>query len=179
MLPLNKLCYNILIRFRFNLNDMNYQLATFGAGCFWGVEELYRTLPGVIETAVGYEGGITENPTYEDVCSHTTRHAEVVQVTYDPEHVSYEKLLEIFWNNHNPTTRNRQGPDIGDQYRSVVFFHNDEQKRLAELSKQALEKQQRFPNPIVTSIEPAQTFYKAEEYHQQYLAKNNIGSCHL
>lgn len=158
---------------------MNYQLATFGAGCFWGVEELYRTLPGVIETAVGYEGGITENPTYDDVCSHTTQHAEVVQVTYDPGVVSYEKLLEIFWNNHNPTTRNRQGPDVGDQYRSVVFFHNDEQKRLAEISRANLEQSHRFPQPIVTLIEPAQTFYKAEEYHQQYLAKNNLGSCHL
>lgn len=158
---------------------MNYQLATFGAGCFWGVEELYRTLPGVVETAVGYEGGVTENPTYEDVCSHATQHAEVVQVTYDPELVSYEKLLEIFWNNHNPTTRNRQGPDVGDQYRSVVFFHNDEQKRLAAISKANLEQSHRFPQPIVTLIEPAQTFYKAEEYHQQYLAKNNLGSCHL
>jgi peptide-methionine (S)-S-oxide reductase len=158
---------------------MSPQLATFGAGCFWGVEELYRTLPGVVETSVGYEGGVTDNPTYEDVCSHTTKHAEVVQVTYDPEKISYEKLLEIFWHNHNPTTRNRQGPDIGDQYRSVIFYHSDEQQKLAELSKQALEESKRFSSPIVTSIEPAQTFYKAEEYHQQYLAKNNLSSCHL
>lgn len=158
---------------------MSYQLATFGAGCFWGVEELYRTLPGVIETAVGYEGGVTENPTYEDVCSHTTQHAEVVQVTYDPEKVSYEKLLEIFWNNHNPTTRNRQGPDIGDQYRSVIFYHSDEQKKLAEISKQDLEESKQFSSSIVTLIEPAQTFYKAEDYHQHYLAKNNLRSCHL
>ncbi len=158
---------------------MNYQLATFGAGCFWGVEELYRELPGVIETAVGYEGGVMANPTYEDVCSHTTQHAEVVQVTYDPEKVSYEKLLEIFWNNHNPTTRNRQGPDIGDQYRSVIFYHSDEQKKSAELSKKTLEESKKFSSPIVTIVEPSQTFYKAEDYHQHYLAKNNLGSCHL
>lgn len=155
------------------------ELATFGAGCFWGVEELYRALPGVIETAVGYEGGTMVNPTYEDVCSHTTGHAEVVQVTYDPERVSYEKLLEIFWHNHNPTTRNRQGPDIGDQYRSVIFYHSPAQKLAAECSKAALEKAGTFSRPIVTIIAPAEPFYKAESYHQQYLKKNNLGSCHI
>lgn len=158
---------------------MDYQKATFGAGCFWGVEELYRKTDGVKETAVGYEGGITENPTYEDVCSHTTQHAEVVQVTYDPAIVSYDQLLAIFWANHNPTTRNRQGPDIGDQYRSVIFYHSDEQKTLAEKSKANLEQSKKFPGPIVTLIEPAQTFYKAEEYHQQYLAKQGLNACHL
>ncbi len=156
-----------------------FKIATFGAGCFWGVEELYRTLPGVIETAVGYEGGVTVNPTYEDVCSHATQHAEVVQVTYDPELISYEKLLEIFWHNHNPTTRNRQGLDIGDQYRSVIFYHSEEQKALAEKSKVDLEQTKKFSNPIVTLIVPAQSFYKAEEYHQQYLAKQGLSSCHI
>lgn len=158
---------------------MNAQKATFGAGCFWGVEELYRKLPGVSETAVGYEGGIKENPTYEEVCSHTTQHAEVVQITYDPALITYDQLLAIFWANHNPTTRNRQGPDIGDQYRSVIFYHTEEQKNLAEKSKLVLEQSKKFSGPIVTLIEPAQNFYKAEEYHQQYLAKQGLNSCHL
>jgi len=155
------------------------QLATFGAGCFWGVEETFRKLPGVIETAVGYSGGARENPTYEQVCSDATGHAEVVQVTYDPEKVSYEELLKVFWQNHNPTQLNRQGPDVGSQYRSVVFYHDEAQKSAAETSKTELEMKQVFHNPIVTSIEPEKPFYKAEEYHQQYLAKRGLETCHI
>lgn len=155
------------------------QLATFGAGCFWGVEELYRKIPGVTETAVGYMGGTTERPTYEDVCSDSTGHAEVVQVTYDPEKVSYEKLLDLFWTNHNPTTMNRQGPDVGTQYRSAIFFHSPEQEAIAQKSKKDLEASKKWSGPIVTEIIPAQTFWKAEEYHQQYLAKRGEASCHI
>lgn len=155
------------------------QLATFGAGCFWGVEETFRKIPGVIETAVGYEGGTMVNPTYEDVCYKNTGHAEVVQITYDPAKVSYEKLLEIFWNNHNPTTYNRQGPDVGSQYRSVIFYHDGEQKEAAEKSKEALTTSGKFSRPIVTQIVPAEPFYQAEEYHQKYLAKLGKDSCHL
>lgn len=155
------------------------QLATFGAGCFWGVEERFRTTPGVISTAVGYEGGTMENPTYEDVCTDTTGHAEVVQIEFDSEKVSYEALLEIFWANHNPTTLNRQGPDIGTQYRSVIFYHSPEQKAAAEKSKAALEASGKWKQPIVTQIVPAQAFYKAEDYHQQYLAKRGLNTCHI
>ncbi|MBP9869642.1 peptide-methionine (S)-S-oxide reductase MsrA [Patescibacteria group bacterium] len=155
------------------------QLATFGAGCFWGVEELYRKIPGVIETAVGYMGGTTERPTYEDVCSDSTGHAEVVQVTYDPEKVSYEKLLDLFWTNHNPTTMNRQGPDVGTQYRSAIFFHSREQEQIAQKSKADLDASKKWSGPIVTEIVPAQTFWKAEDYHQQYLSKRGEASCHI
>lgn len=155
------------------------ELATFGAGCFWGVEETFRTLPGVIETAVGYEGGTLANPTYEDVCTHTTGHAEVVQVTYDPKKISYEKLLEVFFDNHNPTTLNRQGPDVGDQYRSVIFYHSPEQQKTAQESKDALTKSGKFRDTIVTRIDPAQTFYRAEDYHQKYLMKRGETSCHI
>jgi peptide-methionine (S)-S-oxide reductase len=155
------------------------QLATFGAGCFWGVEELYRKIPGVIETAVGYMGGTTERPTYEDVCSDSTGHAEVVQVIYDPEKVSYEKLLDLFWTNHNPTTMNRQGPDVGTQYRSAIFFHSPEQEQIAQRSKADLEASKKWSIPIVTEIVPAKTFWKAEEYHQQYLSKRGEASCHI
>ncbi len=154
-------------------------LATFGAGCFWGVEETFRTTPGVKATAVGYEGGTLERPTYDDVCTSTTGHAEVVQVEYDPAEVTYEKLLEIFWENHNPTQWNRQGPDYGPQYRSVIFYHTPEQKAEAELSKDALEKSGKFSKKIVTEIVPAQTFWPAEDYHQKYLMKRGLGSCHL
>jgi peptide-methionine (S)-S-oxide reductase len=164
---------------KYIIMDSSLQLATFGAGCFWGVEETFRKIPGVVETAVGYEGGNTVNPSYEDVCYKNTNHAEVVQVTYDPSQVSYEKLLEVFWNNHNPTTYNRQGPDVGSQYRSVIFFHNSKQQELAEQSKVALEASGKFARPIVTQIVPAETFYKAEEYHQKYLAKLGKDSCHL
>jgi peptide-methionine (S)-S-oxide reductase len=149
--------------------------ATFGAGCFWGVEAAFRQLEGVTGTAAGYEGGTLENPTYEDVCSHTTGHAEVVEVTYDPDQISYEQLLDVFWAKHDPTQLNRQGWDIGDQYRSVVFFHDDEQHEAATRSK--AEQQTRYRVPVVTQIEPAQTFYVAEDYHQQYLEKRGRSTC--
>jgi len=149
--------------------------ATFGAGCFWGVEAAFRQLDGVTKTEVGYEGGSLENPSYEDVCSHTTGHAEVVQVTYDPEQVSYEELLDVFWAKHDPTQLNRQGWDVGDQYRSVVFFHDEEQRAAAEASKER--EQSHYRRPIVTVVEPAQTFWAAEDYHQQYLEKQGRSSC--
>jgi len=151
--------------------------ATFGAGCFWGVEEMFRNVKGVTSATSGYAGGTTENPTYQDVCSDTTSHAEVVEVDFDPAKVSYEYLLDLFWRNHNPTTRNRQGPDFGSQYRSVVFYHSPEQKTAAETKRAELDKSGRFPRPIVTQIEPAPTFYRAEEYHQQYLAKHGRTHC--
>ncbi len=149
--------------------------ATFGAGCFWGVEAAFRQLEGVTKTEVGYEGGTLENPSYEDVCSHTTGHAEVVQVTYDPERISYEQLLDVFWGKHDPTQLNRQGYDIGDQYRSVIFFHDEEQQEAAARSK--AEEQTRHTHPVVTQLEPAGTFYVAEDYHQQYLEKRGRSSC--
>ena len=149
--------------------------ATFGAGCFWGVEAAFRQLDGVTKTEVGYEGGTLENPTYEDVCSHTTGHAEVVQVTYDPDRISYEQLLEVFWAKHDPTQLNRQGWDIGDQYRSVILFEDDEQREVALRSK--AQEQTRHAKPVVTQIEPASTFYVAEDYHQQYLEKRGRSSC--
>jgi peptide-methionine (S)-S-oxide reductase len=148
--------------------------ATFGAGCFWGVEAAFRQLDGVTKTEVGYEGGTLENPSYEDVCSHTTGHAEVVEVTYDPERISFDDLLEVFWRKHDPTQLNRQGWDIGDQYRSVIFFH-DEQREAAERSKER--EQGRHSRPVVTLVEPAQTFYVAEDYHQQYLEKRGQATC--
>jgi peptide-methionine (S)-S-oxide reductase len=149
--------------------------ATFGAGCFWGVEAAFRQLDGVTGTRVGYTGGTVENPTYEDVCSHTTGHAEVVEVSYDPERVTYEQLLDVFWRKHDPTQLNRQGWDIGDQYRSVIFVHDAEQEEAAQRSK-ALE-QVNWSAPIVTQIEPAETFYEAEDYHQQYLEKRGRSTC--
>lgn len=152
-------------------------LATFGAGCFWGVEEAFRQLDGVIDTAVGYEGGSVENPSYKQVCTDLTGHAEVVQVEYDPARVSYEQLLDLFWANHDPTQLNRQGPDIGTQYRSTIFYHTPEQQAAAEASKQQLEASGRYRRPIVTQIVPAETFYRAEEYHQQYLAKRGLRGC--
>ena len=153
--------------------------ATFGAGCFWGVEEEFRKVPGVLQTAVGYAGGKTDHPTYEDVCSDETGHAEVVEVEYDPAKVSYDQLLDVFWNGHNPTQLNRQGPDVGTQYRSAIFFHTPEQKAAAEASKQRLEKSGRFGRPIVTEITPAPPFWRAEEYHQRYFEKRGGGSCHV
>jgi peptide-methionine (S)-S-oxide reductase len=151
--------------------------ATFGAGCFWGVESAFRDIPGVIDAAVGYEGGTMVNPRYEDVCTDETGHAEVVELTFDPAKVSYEKLVEAFFGLHNPTTLNRQGPDVGNQYRSVIFFHSPEQERVA---REVLQRAQpRFQKPIVTKVEPAQTFYKAEDYHQQYLAKRGLKHCHI
>lgn len=153
--------------------------ATFGAGCFWGVEAAFRQIKGVQSTAVGYLGGSLENPTYEDVCTDTTGHAEVVQVDYDPAQVSYEELLDVFWKSHNPTTLNRQGPDVGTQYRSAVFYHTPEQEQAARASKAKLEESGAFKRPIVTEITPASTFYRAEEYHQQYLEKRGLSQCHL
>lgn len=158
---------------------MNTEKAAFGAGCFWGVEELFRVLTGVIKTEVGYMGGTTDNPTYEMVCTGNTGHVETVEITYDPKQTSYQELLKIFWNNHNPTTPNRQGPDIGTQYRSVIFYYTEEQKEIAEASKTEIEQSTQFKDPIVTEIIPATTFWKGEEYHQQYLAKRGLGSCHI
>jgi peptide methionine sulfoxide reductase msrA/msrB len=151
--------------------------ASFGAGCFWGVEAAFRQLPGVRETAVGYQGGTVKNPNYEDVCTGRTGHAEVIHVEFDPAEVSYDKLLELFWSNHDPTTPNRQGPDVGTQYRSVIFYYTPAQKTAAEASKATLEASRRFSRPIVTQILPAPDFYRAEEYHQQYLEKRNRTSC--
>jgi peptide-methionine (S)-S-oxide reductase len=153
--------------------------ATFAAGCFWGVEAAFRGVDGVTETQVGYTGGHTPNPTYEQVCTDRTGHAETVEVTFDPEKVSYAELLRIFWQIHDPTTPNRQGPDLGSQYRSAIFTHSGEQKRLAEESRDALGRSGRFRRPIVTEIVPAQTFWRAEEYHQRYLEKHGRASCHL
>lgn len=153
-------------------------MADFGGGCFWGVEEVFREMPGVVKTTVGYEGGHLENPTYEQVCSHTTGHAETVQIEYYPGKVNYNQLLDLFFDHHYPTQLNRQGPDLGDNYRSVIFYHNDEQKKLAKAKIAALNKTKKFKDPIVTQVVPAQTFWHAEEYHQQYLHKRNLGVCY-
>jgi len=155
------------------------ETATFGAGCFWGVEAAFRQIKGVKATAAGYMGGALDNPTYEDVCYRNTGHAEVVEVEFDPALVSYEMLLNVFWENHDPTTLNRQGPDIGEQYRSAIFVQSPEQQTAAEASKQQLEAAGRYPRPIVTEITPAATFYKAEDYHQQYLEKRGLSRCHM
>jgi peptide-methionine (S)-S-oxide reductase len=157
----------------------NYQKATFAAGCFWGVEAAFRKVPGVISTVVGYTGGHKENPTYRQVCSGKTGHAEAVQVRYDPTKVSYEQLLEVFWGIHDPTTLNRQGPDVGSQYRSAIFYHNNRQRSAAEVSKKRLEQTGKFNKPIVTEIMPAGNFYRAEEYHQRYFEKHGGAACHL
>jgi len=159
--------------------EKRMEKATFGAGCFWGVEAAFRQIKGVTATAVGYSGGHYDNPTYKDVCSGKTGHAEVVEVIFDPEKVSYEQLLDVFWENHDPTTLNRQGPDIGEQYRSVIFYHSPEQQKAALASKEKLEKAKVYDRPIVTQIEEAGPFYKAEEYHQQYLEKRGLAKCHL
>ncbi len=150
---------------------MGQKKATFGAGCFWQVEAAFRRLDGVTATAVGYAGGHTDSPTYEDVCSHTTGHAEVVEVTYDSDRISYDELLERFWRLHDPTQRNRQGPDVGSQYRSAIFVHTPEQEAKARASKEALAKSGRLRRPIVTEIVPAPDFHMAEDYHQQYEEK--------
>jgi len=147
--------------------------ATFGGGCFWGIEEAFRKLDGVIETAAGYMGGTTDRPTYEQVCSGDTGHAEVVQLSFDPDRVGYAELLEQFWKMHNPTSLNYQGPDIGTQYRTVIFFHSDEQRRQAEESKAALDASGRLLSPVVTEILPAEEFWRAEEYHQCYLSRGS------
>jgi peptide-methionine (S)-S-oxide reductase len=159
--------------------SMSTEKATFAAGCFWGVEAAFRQVPGVIDTAVGYSGGHTQNPSYKQVCTDTTGHAEVVEVTYDPSRVSYDQLLETFWNEHDPTQLNRQGPDVGTQYRSVIFYHTPEQQAAAIASKEQLERAGRFSRPIVTEIVPAATFNRAEEYHQQYLEKRGLASCNI
>ena len=153
--------------------------ATFGAGCFWGIESAFRQVKGVTDVAVGYAGGALPNPTYQDVCTDRTGHAEVVEVDYDPAQVSYDALLKVFWENHDPTQLNRQGPDWGTQYRSAIFFHAPEQKGAAAASKESLEKAGRYSKPIVTQIVPAETFYPAEDYHQQYLEKRGLASCHI
>jgi peptide-methionine (S)-S-oxide reductase len=153
--------------------------ATFGAGCFWGVEEAFRRLPGVMDTAVGYAGGMLEAPTYRQVCTDTTGHAEVVQVTFDPEKISYDRLLDTFWQIHDPTQVNRQGPDYGTQYRTAIFFHSSEQQRAAMESKARLEASGKFKRPIATEIVPAQTFWRAEDYHQRYFEKRGGGSCQI
>jgi peptide-methionine (S)-S-oxide reductase len=153
--------------------------ATFGAGCFWGVEAAFRKVDGVVSTAVGFMGGRLENPSYRDVCTGTTGHAEVVQVLYDPSRVSYQDLLQVFWRIHDPTTVNRQGPDLGTQYRSVIFYHNPEQEALARRSKEEMRQSGEFRREIVTQIEPAGVFWKAEEYHQQYFEKTGKSSCRI
>lgn len=158
---------------------LGYMKATFAAGCFWGVEEMFRKIPGVVSTCVGYTGGRLENPTYKQVCSDRTGHAEAVQVVYDPAKVKYEQLLDIFWHGHNPTTRNRQGPDVGSQYRSGIFYHSLGQKEKAEESKAALAASGAYSREIVTEIVPAEPFYVAEDYHQQYLEKRGQSSCHF
>jgi peptide-methionine (S)-S-oxide reductase len=153
--------------------------ATFGAGCFWGVEETFRQIDGVTSTMVGFAGGTTASPSYKQVCYDNTHHAEVVQVQFDPSKVSYEQLLKVFWESHDPTQVNRQGPDVGDQYRSVIFYHSPEQQAAAIASKEALEASGKHRRPIATQIEPAPAFWPAEEYHQQYLAKRGMSSCHI
>jgi peptide-methionine (S)-S-oxide reductase len=151
--------------------------ATFAAGCFWGVEASFRALPGVVDAQVGYTGGTLPNPTYHDVCTDRTGHAEALEITFDPAKISYEKLLDHFWQMHDPTTPNRQGPDSGTQYRSAIFFHSPEQEKAARASRERW--QERFRQPIVTEIVSATTFYRAEEYHQRYLEKKGLSSCHI
>jgi peptide-methionine (S)-S-oxide reductase len=153
--------------------------AVFGAGCFWGVEAAYRQIPGVLSTKVGYLGGTMDNPTYGDVCSGRTGHAEVVEVMYDPARITYNELLTVFWENHDPTTLNRQGPDVGEQYRSAIFYKDEEQKAAALASKDERDRSGKHKLPIVTEITPASRFYPAEDYHQQYLEKRNLPSCHV
>ena len=153
--------------------------AVFGAGCFWGVEAAYRQIPGVLSTRVGYLGGTMDKPTYKDVCSGRTGHAEVDEVSYDPARITYDDLLTVFWENHDPTTLNRQGPDVGEQYRSAIFYKDEEQKSAATASKEERDKSGKHPRPIVTEVTPASTFYPAEEYHQQYLEKRGLASCHI
>jgi peptide-methionine (S)-S-oxide reductase len=158
---------------------MAIKKATFAAGCFWGVEATFLKVKGVLQTEVGYMGGHTESPTYREVCTDRTGHAEVVQVTFDDERVTYQQLLDIFWNGHDPTQRNRQGPDVGMQYRSAIFYHDEEQRKEAEASKTALDASGRFQRPIATILEKAGPFWRAEEYHQKYLQKKGLDSCHI
>jgi peptide-methionine (S)-S-oxide reductase len=160
-------------------DSSEYKKATFAAGCFWGVEAAFANVPGVVSTQVGYTGGHTENPTYKQVCTDRTGHAEAVEVRYDPAKLSYEQLLEVFWNIHDPTTLNRQGPDVGTQYRSAILYHNEQQRDAAIASKEKVEQSGKFKRPIVTEIAPASRFYRAEEYHQRYFEKHGLPSCHL
>ena len=153
--------------------------ATFGAGCFWGVEAMFRQVPGVTATAVGYMGGTSKNPTYKEVCTDRTGHAEVVEVEFDPAKVSYETLLKVFWENHNPTQLNRQGPDSGTQYRTVIFYHSPEQQAAATVSKDERNRSGAYKRTVVTEIVPATEFWRAEEYHQQYLEKHGLATCHI
>lgn len=160
-------------------NEGTMELATFGAGCFWGVEEAFRTLPGVAKTTVGYLGGTLVNPTYKDVCTGRTGHAEVVQIEFNPQVIPYEALVARFFSIHDPTTKNRQGPDIGEQYRSAIFYHSEAQKAAAEKIKAEEDASGKFRGPIVTEITPTSAFYAAEDYHQQYLLKRGLSSCHI
>lgn len=155
------------------------EIAVFGAGCFWGVEETFRKLKGVVSTEAGYAGGSLKNPSYEDVCGGETGHAEVVKVTYDPGLITYPELLAVFWRSHNPTTLNRQGPDTGEQYRSVIYFLSPEQEIFAKKSRDIMNQSGAWKDPVVTEITPFSNFYPAEEYHQQYLAKRGLGNCHF
>ena len=159
--------------------EVTVQKATFAAGCFWGVETAFRKIEGVVDVAVGYMGGGTENPTYKEVCTDQTGHAEVVQVDFDPDKVSYPQLLDTFWQCHDPTQLNRQGPDVGTQYRSAIFFHSPEQESEADAAKEQLAVNGKYSQPVATLVKPAAEFYRAEEYHQQYLAKRGMGSCHI
>ena len=158
---------------------MNTQKATFAMGCFWQPDILFGNLKGVTATTVGYTGGHVEKPSYEQVCTGQTGHAEAVEIQFNPDEISYDKLLDVFWQNHNPTTMNRQGPDIGEQYRSAIFYHDASQKTTAEKTKQQLQASGKWPKPIVTEITEASVFYPAEDYHQKYLAKRGLASCHI
>lgn len=158
---------------------MTLKKATFAAGCFWGVEATFMKVKGVVQTEVGYMGGHTESPTYRDVCTDRTGHAEVVQVTYDDSVVSYAQLLDVFWISHDPTQKNRQGPDVGTQYRTAVFYHDEEQRSIAERSKNAVDGSGRFKRPVATLLERAGPFWRAEEYHQKYLQKKGLDTCHI
>ena len=158
---------------------MQPQKATFAAGCFWGIEDAFRSVPGVLDAAVGYIGGHVDEPTYKQVCTGRTNHAEAVEVIFDPARVSFAELVEFFWKIHNPTQKDRQGPDFGTQYRSAIFTHDDEQVKTANQSKAQADASGRFPRPIVTEIVPASTFWRGEEYHQQYSAKHGRGGCHI
>lgn len=161
------------------MNQNNIELATLAAGCFWGVEEVYRAMKGVLSTRVGYTGGNFENPTYEDVCNNLTGHAEALEITFDNTVIGFKDLLRIFWKSHNPTTKDRQGPDVGNQYRSAIFYHSEQQRIVAELDREELNKSAKYKNPIVTEIVPAGKFWPAEEYHQKYLMKRGLGACHI
>lgn len=171
--------HNNKIELVINMPEKKLEKATFGAGCFWHVEDAFMKVPGVTSTQVGFMGGHTDNPSYKQVCTHTTGHAEVTEVTFDPKEVSYDDLLNVFWEIHDPTQLNRQGPDVGDQYRSVIFYHDPAQEQAAKVSKARQEKSGRYGRPIVTQIVPAQKFWRAEEYHQKYFEKTGQRACGL